>query len=125
MNIMLLKRLTYFSIAFTGCLAVRFIITHFILGHSKTLVMDNVGGGWDWAVEMLKWEFGGWPHMNSIFWAHSGLFVALWFLPFKTLEDKGVLSVLILFYVALTYTPFVARCHLEGCANGLMCLAYP
>ena len=62
---------------------------------------------------MFKWEFGGWPHMNSIFWAHSGLFVALWFLPFKTLEDKGVLAVLILFYIALTYTPYVARCHLE------------
>jgi hypothetical protein len=96
-----------FAMAFVGCLVVKLFITQVILGQPVVFTANHraVGALWASISRFLAWEFH--PHLNTILWADGGLALAVFLLPCKSSEDKGIICILVLFYFFLAVAEII------------------
>ncbi|HEY1663766.1 MAG TPA: hypothetical protein VGI03_15220 [Verrucomicrobiae bacterium] len=104
-----LRAVKLFGAAFAGCLAVKLFITQLVLGQPTIFTAGHSAENSVWAstARFLKWELH--PHLNTILWANGGLTLAVFFLPLKSLEDRGIRFLLVCFYFFLTVTPIIDK----------------
>lgn len=104
----------FFGAAFVACLLLRLWITHAVMGHTQVFTTDVAPGHpplFEGLRLLLIKLFT--PHLNHFIWVNGGTFVVAMLLPMKTLVDKGIKFVLVLFFAGMTLACYWANTDYE------------
>ncbi len=96
------KRLGFFGSAFVGCVLLKIWITSAVMGHAQLATATYNGGGSEsFSFDTLNHNLGEFfsLHLNHFLWINAGTFVVALLLPVKTMEAKGIKTVLAVFFV--------------------------
>lgn len=96
------KGIKYFITAFIGCLLVKIILSHFVLGHAQ---VNTVSVSIQKApVEMTVYFFKHQVLCWSVLWINAGMSWVIFCFKPLTIQDKGVLVVSAMFMVLILIT---------------------